>query len=187
MKRFAHAAKNIIERLAYAGRAEEEEVATANARPNAAKLGGFRHVVLCREFLERGGHGLRPTQGLLLMLLANYADEHGRCYPSRKRLADGLGIHPRSVSSALRVLIDRKFVEILSRGYGQGDHGTNFYQLRTPGSGWPSLTLVDKVTQASSTPTKSGPQSSNSTRGRMQSRPFRGSKPSGAQPHISSA
>jgi hypothetical protein len=43
---------------------------------------------------------------------------------------------------------NERLVEIVSRGYGQGKHGTNDCQLRTPGSGWPILTPVDKIKQS---------------------------------------
>ncbi len=148
MRSVADAAKDTKERIALARRADAEEYALANGRRNKAKEGGFRHVVLCREFLESGRHSLRPTTALLLMMLANYSDKRGRCHPAQERLAACLGVSGRSVSKALRTLIDERLVEIVSRGYGQGKRRTNEYQLRTPGSGWPALTPIDKIKQS---------------------------------------
>jgi len=139
MKPVKGAIASTMERLSYERRAEEEVIAARTGKRNAAKQGGFRHLVLCFEFLERGGHNLTSTQVVILVFLAKYADKHGRCYPSRRKLAVSLGVTERSVSGALRSLIDRKFVEIASRGYGQGRYKSNLYQLRTPGSGWPTL------------------------------------------------
>ena len=102
-------------------------------------------MVLCNEFLESGRHHLRPMTVALLMVLANYSDVRGRCYPSRKRLAACLGVSEKSVSNALRILIDAHLVKIASRGYGQGKRRTNVYQLRIPGSGWPNLTPIEKI------------------------------------------
>lgn len=145
MKRVSVVVKKVKQRFALERRAEEEAIAAANARPGVEKLGGFRHGVLCREFLERGGHELTPAQALCFALLASHADEQGHCFPSRRLLAFGLGLSERSTSSALRVLRDRMLVEVVKRGYGQGELRTNRYQLRTPGSGWPSLTPIDRI------------------------------------------
>ena len=36
--------------------------------------------------------GLTPTKKFILVLLANYSDERGSCYPSYRHIADTIGL-----------------------------------------------------------------------------------------------
>jgi hypothetical protein len=64
--------------------------------------------------------GLRPVQKIILLSLADRADERHMCWPSLPRLAKDTGFDERTVNSALRAMckigiISR--VEAPGRGY----------------------------------------------------------------------
>ena len=46
---------------------------------------------------------LSPTKKLILLILANYADENGSCYPSHQHLANLCGLQTtKSIKSAIK-------------------------------------------------------------------------------------
>lgn len=49
-------------------------------------------------------HVERATEKLVLIVLANYADEHGECYPSGARICEETCLNRKTVQAALRVL-----------------------------------------------------------------------------------
>ena len=54
--------------------------------------------------------GVSASEKLLLLALANYADENMACYPSQKRLADDTALSDRTIRSLLAKLEDRGIV-----------------------------------------------------------------------------
>lgn len=56
-----------------------------------------------------------PTTKLVLICLANYADEADSCYPSEKHLGKLCGVSDRQVRRAIRALADLGMVTVHSR------------------------------------------------------------------------
>ena len=56
-----------------------------------------------------------PTTKLVLICLANYADEADSCYPSEKHLGKLCGISDRQVRRSIRTLADLGMVTVQSR------------------------------------------------------------------------
>lgn len=54
--------------------------------------------------------GVSPSEKLLLLALANYADENMQCYPSQKRLAEDTCLSDRTIRSLLAGLEQRKII-----------------------------------------------------------------------------
>lgn len=69
--------------------------------------------------------GITATEKLLLLALANYADENMECYPSQKRLAEDTCMTDRTVRAAFKSLEDRGMLERSERrrpdGYRASD------------------------------------------------------------------
>ena len=68
-----------------------------------------------------------PTTKLVLVMLANYADERGQCYPSEKHLAEICCIAERSVRRSIANLADAGLITVRRR-----KGLTNLYQLAIP-------------------------------------------------------
>ena len=56
-----------------------------------------------------------PTSKLILILLANYADEHNSCFPSRERISKLSNCDERTVRRSLKQLQDLGLIRIESR------------------------------------------------------------------------
>lgn len=54
--------------------------------------------------------GVGPAKKMVLMALANYADENGRCWPSNARIADECGVSRRQVIRVLKELETEGFI-----------------------------------------------------------------------------
>lgn len=54
--------------------------------------------------------GVTASEKLLLLALANYADEDGNCFPSQSRLAEDACLSLRTVVTLLAALEERKFI-----------------------------------------------------------------------------
>ena len=55
------------------------------------------------------------TDKLVLLALANCADDNGQCWPSLDKLGKDTGLHPKSVSRCIRRLKKRKLIETKRR------------------------------------------------------------------------
>ena len=75
---------------------------------------------------------LGPTERLVMLALADHADDAGRCYPSNSRLKARTGLSERSVRGTIRALECAGF---LSVALGQGQGGANVYIVRPDGAG----------------------------------------------------
>ena len=71
----------------------------------------------------------RPLAKLTLIALANYADQNGKCWPSRKRLLDDTGMDKRSLSSHMKWLEENGFLDIQMRHAPSGRQTSNMYTL----------------------------------------------------------
>lgn len=73
--------------------------------------------------------GIAPSEKLLLLALANYADEHLRCYPSQQRLADDTCLSKRTVRTLLASMEERGMLSRESRIREDGSRGTDIITL----------------------------------------------------------
>jgi hypothetical protein len=73
-----------------------------------------------------------PARKVLLMILANYADENGLCWPSQARLADGTEQSIDTVQRHLRKLAADGHIKIWKRARFGGRWPGHNYQLAMP-------------------------------------------------------
>lgn len=69
-----------------------------------------------------------PTKRIIMLALADHADDAGRCYPSVDRLAKRTGLSERAVRTNLRQLESEGY---LGTQIGVGPQGCNVYIVRT--------------------------------------------------------
>ena len=83
------------------------------------------------------------TQKLVLMILADYADEHGVCFPHQSLIAEKAGLHRITVVKALKALRDDKLIADRRRGRATGKGGcqANIYTLQILKGGLSSVRL----------------------------------------------
>jgi hypothetical protein len=72
---------------------------------------------------------LPPSEKLLLMSLADHADERGECFPSKKSLSDRCSISLRTVIRLQQVLCDKGVLSITTRKRTNGSTTSNLYLL----------------------------------------------------------
>lgn len=106
------------------------------------------------------GLALPPTPKLILMALADEADDEGFCWPSIRRIARKACVSERTVRRALAEYGDGELLQVSTRVRQDGGQSSNSYKL--------SLNSVDSQNQASSTPTDNlSPPSVAGGRGRL--------------------
>lgn len=79
------------------------------------------------------GHALPSTHKLVLVVLADMADDAGHCWPSIKTVAKQCGISTRSVRRILRDLEDQRLLTAESRQREDGSRTSNLYRLDCAG------------------------------------------------------
>lgn len=67
---------------------------------------------------------LDPSERLVMLSLADHADDDGYCYPSIKRLCERSSLSERTVQSTIKKLVGRGFLTV---NYGAGRNGTNVF------------------------------------------------------------
>lgn len=77
--------------------------------------------------------GLGPSEKLLLIALANYADAAMRCYPSNRRLCEDTGLSERTVRTVLKALEDRRIISRLERTRSDGSRTSDLVTLHFAG------------------------------------------------------
>jgi hypothetical protein len=83
--------------------------------------------------------GLDATERLVMLSLADHADDMGRCYPSIARLCQRTSMSDRGVQKVLGRLVERGFISVKP---GAGQSGANLYTLSTPEPGSPRTTFT---------------------------------------------
>lgn len=68
---------------------------------------------------------LGPTERLVMLALADHADDDGRCYPSIERLRQRTGLSERAVQTNIRKLVDQGYIRIVPGG-GKGNANLYF-------------------------------------------------------------
>lgn len=86
-------------------------------------------AMMPRWVLERHAAELGLAAWGVLTALVHHADHAGRCFPSRKRIADLLGIHPNTVTDAIAKLSAAGLVAVESRRTDTGSQTSNAYVL----------------------------------------------------------
>ena len=88
--------------------------------------------------------GLNPTQKLILVILANYADENNTCYPSYKHITKMIGLNTvKSVQQAVKHFVELGYLEIEHRTLDNGGFTSNRYHLKLPSVNKNPSTLQD--------------------------------------------
>jgi hypothetical protein len=73
---------------------------------------------------------LTPTKKLILIVLANYADENGTCYPSYKHIAKIVGLKDhKGIQKTIKDFQDSGLLEIETRYKPEGGQTSNRYHL----------------------------------------------------------
>ncbi len=75
------------------------------------------------------GLSLPPTQKLLLLALADNADDAGACWPSLKSLATKCEVTPRTIQRAIKEFEACGLLAVTSRYAGNGRQTSNAYRL----------------------------------------------------------
>ncbi len=75
---------------------------------------------------------LGPTERLVMIALADHADDSGRCYPSNSRLCERTGLSERAVRQNVRSLEAAGYLTVM---IGAGRAGANVYIIRPDGAG----------------------------------------------------
>lgn len=77
--------------------------------------------------------GVSPSEKLLLLALANYADEHMSCYPSQRRLADDTCLSDRTIRTLLAALEERGMLSRQGRVRPDGSRASDVVTLHFSG------------------------------------------------------
>lgn len=87
-----------------------------------------------------------PTTKLVLLKLADQANDEWECWPSRQTIASDCGISPRSVTRHTKALTDMGLLAILERQRDNESRTSNLYKLIPPGHGRPGPLVTGDIT-----------------------------------------
>ena len=73
--------------------------------------------------------GLGPSEKLVLLALADHADDQGVCWPGMQGIAEKCGISRRTVIRVVQSLAKKGLVSVFARGNEAGQQVTNIYRL----------------------------------------------------------
>lgn len=73
--------------------------------------------------------GLKPAQKLVLMRLADHANDEGICWPGKDHLAKKCSCSKRTVDAAIEALVERGLIRLCRRVTDSGTDTSNVYQL----------------------------------------------------------
>ncbi len=89
---------------------------------------GFRAVADAYDL-----KGVSPVEKLLLMALAQHADEEGRCFPSHRLLAEKTGMSKRTILRAFQSLEDAGHLSRTARARPNGSRSSDLIVLHLGG------------------------------------------------------
>jgi|TARA_R110000823_G_scaffold276266_1_gene394893 hypothetical protein len=93
--------------------------------------GGYMSIECLNLALK--AQGLTPTKKFILVLLGNYADENGKCYPSYRHIAEIVGLKDtKGVQRAIKEFEQDGLLSIERRVNDKGGYTSNMYQLTIP-------------------------------------------------------
>jgi DNA-binding transcriptional MocR family regulator len=74
------------------------------------------------------------TELLLLLAMADFADDDGACFPSVRKLAKKSRISDRQAHRVIKQLCDRKYIELVEKGgVRKGKNVSNRYRILVTG------------------------------------------------------
>lgn len=73
---------------------------------------------------------LKPGPKLVLLAIADYADDRGECFPGIAKTAQRTGMDQRTVIRNLRILEDGEFIETKHRGGAGAGRKSNLYRMK---------------------------------------------------------
>ena len=79
------------------------------------------------DILDGGALDLTLAQRFLLVILADFADDDGTCWPKVSTLAKRLNVKERQTQKHLATLQQKGYVEIIQKSKG---HSSNVYRIR---------------------------------------------------------
>lgn len=75
--------------------------------------------------------GLTPTKKLILVILGNYADEKGSCYPSYKHIAKIIGLKDtKGIQKTIKEFEELGYLQIEHRKTENGGYTSNRYHIK---------------------------------------------------------
>jgi GntR family transcriptional regulator len=80
-----------------------------------------------REWAWR--QNLKPIPKSVLVVLGDYANDAGVCWPRIATIADKVGVSPRTVQRAIQHLVQRGLITVDDRYRSDGSHTSNLYRL----------------------------------------------------------
>ena len=98
-------------------------------------------------------NGLTPTKKLILVILANYADEKGTCYPSYKHIAKIIGLNTtKTIQNAIKEFEQLGYLKVEHRKLDNGGYTSNRYHLHINNNPM----VIDNPTPSVTTDTRQG-------------------------------
>lgn len=88
-----------------------------------------KFVSICIPSKLAASKAFSPTAKLAYGHLARRAGENGQCFPSRRDIADGIGVTEGQVKRVLRELVDGKLLRVAARIAPNGRQSTNAYEF----------------------------------------------------------
>lgn len=82
-----------------------------------------------RDVMPEMPESVRAFPRLLLLLLADYANEQGVCWPSIRRLSEEMSCTTRTVQRAIEALVEQGAMTVVARKTSAGRQTSNFYRL----------------------------------------------------------
>jgi len=83
--------------------------------------------------LSLKAQGLKPSEKLLLLALANYADDAMKCWPSHKALASDTGLSQRTILTTFKRLEDAGLLVREARSRNDGSRSSDIITLKLGG------------------------------------------------------
>ncbi|MFK4017265.1 DnaT-like ssDNA-binding domain-containing protein [Cobetia marina] len=82
-----------------------------------------------RELMPEMPESVRAFPRLLLLLMADYANEQGVCWPSVRRLSEEMSCSRSTVQRAIEALVEQGAMTVVARKTSAGRQTSNFYRL----------------------------------------------------------
>ncbi len=82
-----------------------------------------------REVMPEMPESVRAFPRLLLLLMADYANEQGVCWPSIRRLSEEMSCTTRTVQRSIEALVEQGAMTVVARKTPAGRQTSNFYRL----------------------------------------------------------
>ena len=76
---------------------------------------------------------LNPTQKIILMALADHADDMGKCWPGLQGISEKCNLHISTIQRNIHKLEEDGFIKITERKRPNGSQTSNLYQLNLGG------------------------------------------------------